>query len=145
MEVAAPASLRSCAQHLFLRICLIFHHIRFPFIMFRMSSCRACLSRCPSLPPYLIRLTFFQYFSFPTLLLPPQYILDTVFLGFCGSPSPSFASLSRLPYFLRIPPFTIFPFLLSALFPDLCFLPYCSPYVLHFPFCMRIEYPGRLC
>jgi hypothetical protein len=24
------------------------------------------------------------------------------------------------------------------------FLPYCSPYVLHFPFCMRIEYPGHL-
>jgi hypothetical protein len=55
-------------------------------------------------PPCFLPVSSLSYLTaFP--LSVSQYILDRVFPGFCGSPS-----LSRLPYFPRIPPFPIFPF-----------------------------------
>lgn len=105
MALTASASFRSFVQPRFLRTCLIFHHIPFSFSMFRISSCCVCLSHGSSLPPYLLRPTFFRYLPFPTLLLPPQYIP-----GFCGSPSAVFLLYLACHTFFGFLPFPFFPF-----------------------------------
>lgn len=128
MALTASASFRSSVQPRFLRTCLIFHHIPFSFSMFRISSCCVCLivSHGSSLPPQLIRSTFFLYFPFLPYYFPlsiSQHILDKVFPGFCGSPSAVLLLYLACHTFFGFLPFPFSPFLLRALFPDLCAFP----------------------
>jgi hypothetical protein len=143
--LSAPASLCSCVQPFFLRICIIFHHIPFPLSMFRMFSFAlyVWVAVQAFLPISSVVLSS-GIFPFLPYYFPPQYI--------------SVYSRYRLPRFLCVAlhslachtflgffPFPFSPFSVHSSQICVGFLPCCCLHVLHFSFFMRIEYPGHLC